>query len=210
MPERVPVRVRGLDPVLTSGISTLLRPRPEVLLVEGGEQPGNAVTVLVGDAVDRPTLAMMREIGGTGVLKTRILLVVADIDDNGLMSAIEAGAGGVVPRAEATPERLVTAVCQVAATGSSLSPRLVGRLVDQVTRLHHQVLAPRGMRFSGLSDRETDVLKLVAQGMEVREIAEKLSYSERTIKKAMHDVLNRFQLRNRAHAVAYALQEGLI
>jgi DNA-binding NarL/FixJ family response regulator len=211
MLERVPVHVRGLDPVLTSGISTLLRPRPEVVLTEGGgEQVANAVTVLVGDVVDQPTLAMMRELGGTGLLKARILLVVANIDDNGLLSAIEAGAGGVVPRAEATPERLVTAICQVATAGGSLSPRLVGRLLGQVTRLQHQVLAPRGMRFSGLSERETDVLKLVAQGMEVREIAEKLSYSERTIKKTMHDVLNRFQLRNRAHAIAYALQEGLI
>jgi DNA-binding NarL/FixJ family response regulator len=72
------------------------------------------------------------------------------------------------------------------------------------------VLAPRGLKLSGLSTRETDVLRLMAQGMEIREIAEKLSYSERTIKNSVHDVLNRFDLRNRAHAVAFALREGLI
>jgi DNA-binding NarL/FixJ family response regulator len=61
-----------------------------------------------------------------------------------------------------------------------------------------------------LTDRETEVLRLVAQGFEVKEIAEKLAHSERTIKRVTHDVLNRFQLRNRAHAIAFALEGGLI
>jgi DNA-binding NarL/FixJ family response regulator len=136
--------------------------------------------------------------------------VVAHLDDNALLSAIEAGVCGVVSRAEATPERLVTAVRQASTAGGVLSPRLVGRLLEQVSRLQNQVLAPRGLRLSGLSARETDVLKLMAQGMEIREVAEKLSYSERTIKNTVHDILNRFELRNRAHAVAFALREGLI
>jgi DNA-binding NarL/FixJ family response regulator len=54
------------------------------------------------------------------------------------------------------------------------------------------------------------VLGLVADGLDTREIATKLSYSERTVKNVLHDVTNRFQLRNRAHAVAYALREGLL
>jgi DNA-binding NarL/FixJ family response regulator len=63
---------------------------------------------------------------------------------------------------------------------------------------------------AGLSDREALVLKLVADGWDTAEIAVHLSYSQRTVKTILHDVVNRFQLRNRTHAVAYALRQGLI
>jgi DNA-binding NarL/FixJ family response regulator len=208
MSERIPVQVRGFDPILVSGIRAQLRPRPELVLVESAGEHASPVVIVVNDVVDEPSLSLVRECRGPGA--ARVLLVLATVDDNGLLAVVEAGACGVVARAEATPERLVTAVRQAAATGGVLSPRLVGRLIEQVSRLQNQVLAPRGLRLSGLSARETDVLRLMAQGLEIREIAEKLSYSERTIKNSVHDVLNRFDLRNRAHAVAFALREGLI
>jgi DNA-binding NarL/FixJ family response regulator len=210
MPERIPVHVRGFDPILVSGIRAQLRPRPEVSLTDSLDEGALPVVLIAGDIVDEQSLRLVRELRGQGVLKTRVLLVLSNVDDNGLLAAVEAGVCGVVARAEATPERLVTAVQQAASTGGVLSPRLVGRLIEQVSRLQNQVLTPRGMRFSGLSERETNVLKLMAQGLEVREIAEKLSYSERTIKNTVHDVLNRFDLRNRAHAIAFAMREGLI
>jgi DNA-binding NarL/FixJ family response regulator len=210
MPERIPVHVKGFDPILVSGIGAQLRPRPEVAVLDNADDTGAVVALVAADVVDEPSLRLVRELRSQGVLKAKVLLVLAHVDDNGLLAAIEAGACGVVARSEATPERLVTAVQQAANTGGVLSPRLVGRLLEQVSRLQNQVLTPRGMRLSGLSDRETNVLKLMAQGLEVREIAEKLSYSERTIKNTVHDVLNRFELRNRAHAVAFAMREGLI
>jgi DNA-binding NarL/FixJ family response regulator len=210
MAERIPVHVRGFDPILVSGISAQLRGRPEVALVEVAAEQTAPVMVVVGDVVDEQSLGLVRELRAAGAQKARVLLVLATVDDNALLAAVEAGVCGVVSRSEATPERLVTAVCQAAATGGVLSPRLVGRLLEQVSRLQNQVLAPRGMRLSGLSGRETDVLRLMSQGLEIREIAEKLSYSERTIKNTVHDVLNRFELRNRAHAVAFAMREGLI
>ena len=73
-----------------------------------------------------------------------------------------------------------------------------------------QVLAPRGLSFAGLNDRERDVLRLVAEGHDTAEIATLLSYSERTVKNVLHDLNTRLQLRNRSHAVAYAVREGLI
>ena len=76
--------------------------------------------------------------------------------------------------------------------------------------MQRQILAPRGLRFSGLSEREIEVLRLVAEGLDTGEIARRLSFSERTIKSVLHDVTTRLQLRNRAHAVAYAVREGLI
>jgi DNA-binding NarL/FixJ family response regulator len=54
------------------------------------------------------------------------------------------------------------------------------------------------------------VLRLVADGLDTHQIAEKLAYSERTIKNVLYGVMSRLQLRNRAHAVAYALREGYI
>jgi DNA-binding CsgD family transcriptional regulator len=72
------------------------------------------------------------------------------------------------------------------------------------------VLEPRGLHIAGFTDRETEVLRLLAAGLSTSEIARQLSYSQRTIKSIVHDVTNRFQLRNRSHAVAFAMREGLI
>jgi DNA-binding NarL/FixJ family response regulator len=101
-------------------------------------------------------------------------------------------------------------VGKVAAGEAAVPSDLLARLLDQVGRLQRQVLSPRGLRFSGLSEREIEVLRLLADGLDTGEIARRLSYSERTIKAVLHDVTVRFQLRSRAHAVAYAVREGLI
>ena len=91
-----------------------------------------------------------------------------------------------------------------------MPPDLLGRLLDQVGRLQRTVLDPRGITFTGLASREIEVLKLVAEGWDTAQIATRLSYSERTVKNVLHDVTTRLQLRNRSHAVAYAMREGLI
>ncbi|WP_156757441.1 response regulator transcription factor [Actinokineospora pegani] len=205
---RIPVHVTAIDPILRTGVDSQLRSRPELLLVAHPAQEPGVVSVVVSDVVDDAALALVRELRGQGV--RQVVMVLALIDDGALLAAIEAGACGIVPRAEATPERLVAAIGHAASMGGVLSPKLLGRLLDQVNRLQNQVLAPRGLRLTGLSDREASVLRLISQGMEVREIAHELSYSERTIKNTLHDVVNRFQLRNRVHAVAFALREGMI
>jgi DNA-binding NarL/FixJ family response regulator len=89
-------------------------------------------------------------------------------------------------------------------------PDLLGRLLDQVGTLQRGVLGPRGLTFNGLATREIEVLRLVADGCDTSEIADRLAYSERTVKNVLHDVTTRLQLRNRSHAVAYALRQGLI
>lgn len=210
MTGRIPVLVRGIDPISEAGVSAQLRPRPEVVIVSGPEIPAAsaAVAVVVAESVDEATLRLVRETRGHGV--QQVVLVVSRIEDKELMTAIGAGVCGVVRRCEATPEQLVSAVTHAHTRGGVLSPQLVGRLMDQVSRLQNQVLAPRGIELSGLSEREGDVLRLIALGMEIGEIAKKLSYSERTIKNTLHDVLCRFHLRNRAQAVAFAIREGMI
>jgi DNA-binding NarL/FixJ family response regulator len=140
----------------------------------------------------------------------RVVVVVTRVDDAGLLAAVEAGACGLVRRRDATSERLVSAVRAAVAGDGSLPPDLLGRLLDQVGRLQRQVLAPHGVTLSGLAEREIEVLRLVADGLDTNEIAQQMCYSERTVKNVIHDVTTRLQLKNRSHAVAYAMRQGLI
>jgi DNA-binding NarL/FixJ family response regulator len=105
---------------------------------------------------------------------------------------------------------LATAVCAAARGEGSVPGDLLGRLLAQIGRLQRQLLHPRGLTLNGMSAREIEILRLVAEGLDTAEIAAKLSYSERTVKNALHEVTTRLQLRNRSHAVAYALKQGLI
>jgi DNA-binding NarL/FixJ family response regulator len=206
MGERVAVFVHAADPISQAGIASQLRGRPELWVVDDVDIA--AVAVIVADDVDDDALRTIRAVQRNGC--PRVVLVVTRLDDTGLLAAAEAGACGMLRRAEAGPERLAAA-CQSAAAGDgTLPPDLLGRLLDGVGRLQRQVLTPRGLTFSGLTDREVSVLRLVADGYDTNEIASTLAYSERTIKNTIHDVTTRLNLRNRTHAVAYALREGLI
>jgi DNA-binding NarL/FixJ family response regulator len=91
-----------------------------------------------------------------------------------------------------------------------MPPTLLGSLLAQVERLHKDVLRPNGLTASGLAPREIDVLRLMAEGWDTAQIATKLSYSERTVKNVVYAVMNRLGLRNRPHAVAYAMRSGVI
>lgn len=206
MTGRVPVHVCALDPISEVGVATTLRPQPDVLLVD--EPESSAVTVVVADTVDEQTQALLRRVQGRGC--RRIVLVAASVDDAALLASIEIGVCALIGRAEATPERLAHVAVRAASGDGTLPPDMLGRLLAQVARLQRHVLAPRGLSVTGLSHREVKVLGLVAEGLDTREIATTLAYSERTVKNVLHDVTNRFQLRNRSHAVAYALREGLI
>ena len=105
-----------------------------------------------------------------------------------------AAASGLLRRSDATPERLADVLVRIATGDGEVPSDLLARLLDQVGRLQRQVLAPRGLVFSGLNDRETSVLRLVADGLDTAEIATQLAYSERTVKYVLHDVTTRLQL----------------
>jgi DNA-binding NarL/FixJ family response regulator len=206
--ERVPVLVHARDPISQAGIATQLRMRPEIRIVDDPQEEPADVAVLVGDEVDEDTIRVIKAVQRNGV--KGVVLIVTRVDDNGLLAAAEGGVSALVRRADATTETLVTAVKRVIVGEGSVPPDLLGRLLAQVGRLQRHVLAPRGLSFTGLSQREVEVLKLVAEGCGTGEIAKRLAYSERTIKNVIHDVTTRLNLRNRSHAVAYAMREGLI
>jgi DNA-binding NarL/FixJ family response regulator len=205
--ERTAVCVHADDPISQAGVASQLRQRPEVRILDAAEAEQAVVALVVSERVSERTLQLLRARQRCGA---RLVLVVSDVDDNELASAVEAGIAGLVRRRDATPDRLVTVIRAAAAGEGAVPADLLGRLLDQVGRLQRQVLWPSGMTFAGLADREIEVLRLVADGFDTAEIAAKLSYSQRTVKNVLHDITSRMHLRNRSHAVAYALRHGLI
>jgi DNA-binding NarL/FixJ family response regulator len=205
---RIPVYLHATDMISHAGLVSQLRPRPEVLLLDEVDLAQAQVALVVTDGVGEETLRVMRSLRSRGV--PQLVLVATQIDDSGLIDAVEAGVGGVIRRREASAERMVSVIAAAASGDGAVPPDLLGRLLNQVGQLQRGVLGPRGLTFSGLAEREIEVLRLVAEGLDTAEIAAKLAYSQRTIKNVLHDVTSRLQLRNRSHAVAYAMRNGLI
>ena len=177
-------------------------------MLEQSELDRAEVAVVVTETVDAAALRVLRAIQRGAAPRT--VLIAGTLDETGVVAAAEAGVSALVRRAEATPERLTAVILKVRDGEAEMPADLLARLLGQVGKLQRQILAPRGLRFSGLTEREIEVLRLVADGLDTGEIARRLSFSERTIKSVLHDVTTRLQLRNRAHAVAYAVREGLI
>jgi len=204
----IPVIVCAADPLSRAGIVSQLRRAQGFLVMPEEEAPDGAVALVVADELDATVTAQLRALRGHGV--SRVVLLVSRVDDKALLSAAEAGVTGVVRRSEATAGNLSAAIRSAAAGEGSLPPDLLGRLLRQVGQLQRQVLSPRGLTFSGLTERETAVLRLLAEGLDTAEVGRRLFYSERTVKNIIHDVTSRLDLRNRTHAVAYAIKQGLI
>lgn len=206
--ERVPVLLQGGDAISQAGLAATLRAQDEIRLVESDDAWPECVVVLTVDRIDDDARQRLRALQRRGF--RRIVLISSYVDDGDLMAVVEDGVSAVTRRSETTPELLVR-LAKAAARGDGVVPAdLLGRLLDRVSRLQRNVLEPKGLNLAGISERETAVLRLVADGFDTREIAERLCYSQRTVKTILYDITNRFQLRNRSHAVAYALREGLI
>lgn len=203
---RVPVAVSAPDPISREGAVSQLRRHPEIDLRE--ESGPGTVALLIEDALDEQALTRLRRIVRSE--GARAVLVVGAIRENELLDVVECGVGAIVWRHEATAHRLVQAVLAAARGDGDLPADLIGRLISQVGTLHRGAAGRPGAPSLGLAPREVDVLRLVAEGLDTGEIAGKLSYSERTVKNVMHGLTTRLHLRNRAHAVAYALREGYI
>jgi DNA-binding NarL/FixJ family response regulator len=208
MDRRVKVCVLAEDPISAAGISSQLRMRSEVEVVADEEHSQSDVAVVVSDEVDGRSVRTIRALQRGGV--TRVVMIVSRIDDVGLLTAVESGANALLRRSDAMPERVIGAVLAAAEGDGSVPPDLLGRLLDQMRHVQRDVLGPRGLSLSGFSDREVEVLRLLAEGNDTAEIAHELSYSERTVKNVIHDVTSRHRLKNRSHAVAFAVRQGLV
>ncbi len=205
---RISVYIYAHDPITRSGLVAQLRGRPEFEFVDAAAGNSPHVAVLAIDSADEQALEVLRGLRVQGC--EHMVLVVSSLSDDDLMAVVEAGVGSIVWRSRASASWLAQAVINAARGEAALPPEILARLLKQVTRLRRHVLQPRGLGFNGLSSREKDILKLAAEGLDTEEIARELSYSKRTVTSALHDVSVRYQLRNRTHAVAYAIREGFI
>ena len=132
-----------------------------------------------------------------------ILVLTSFAEDEKVYSAIKAGALGYRLK-DASPQELLTAIREVYRGEPSMDPAIAQKLMRELQRSSH--LPPTE---EPLTEREVDVLKLVAQGKPNQEIAETLVISERTARTHVSNILNKLHLANRTQAALYALREGL-
>lgn len=134
---------------------------------------------------------------------TRLVATVRDVTEQAIREMVDAGVSAVLPHRTLTADTLVTSLRAVVAGNVALPGDMLSRLLLYVTQTSQ--LGP-----AGLNPRERSVLRLLADGMDTRGIAEDLCFSERTVKNVVHDVLTKLNCRTRAQAVAVATREGVI
>lgn len=208
MTTRVSVVVYAEDPVLRAGVVHQLRPRPEVEVLTPQEESQAAVSLVVVDEVDDNAARLLRRLQRSTTTRTGV--VVGRIDREALQTTVECEVAAVIRRADASQDRLVHAVVALAKGEAVLPGDLLATLLNHVGKLQRNTLDPNGPTLSTLTPRETDMLRLISEGLGTAEIASRLSYSERTVKNILHGVTTRLHLRNRAHAVGYVMRHGLI
>lgn len=203
--DELKVYVYARDVLTESGLRAQLRAAADVWLEEC---PSRAdIAVVAWPELDDDLRGKVSQLRDAGC--HRVLLVVTAVNTTALPRIIESGASGLLRSQDASPERLAEAARATAGDGGFLPADLLGHLLRSAGRstMCRAVYVPATHR---LTDREEAVLKLLADGLDTHQIAEELHYSERTIKGVVHQVIRRFGLRNRSHAVAYALRHGLI
>ncbi|WP_432145488.1 response regulator transcription factor [Streptomyces sp. bgisy084] len=202
------VAVHSPDVVVHAGLVSSLKHDHRVQEVPPERIHEADAVVAAFDTVDATALDQLRTLSDRP--DTRFLLVAGRRWRADVSAAIDRGVRAVLWRDAFTPAAFVRTLLTVAEGGGSFPPTLQGALMEQVRWTHREVLAPRGLTASGVSPRELDVLRLLSEGRELSEIATKLCYSERTVKYILYGLMKRLRLRNRAHAVSYAIRAGLI
>lgn len=206
--EQVRVALQATDPLSHAGLASFLQARTEFTLLRGAQRADADVLVVAADRLTAEVVAALRR--AATEIAAPVVLVTNEITETELLTAVECRVVAILPRPAVTAERLVHSVLAAAGGGGVMPPNLVGELLKHIERLQRDVLTPYGLNASGLTPREIDVLRLMADGLDTNEIASRLCYSERTVKNVIYGVTHRLKLRNRSHAVAYALRSGMI
>ncbi|BCJ52691.1 helix-turn-helix transcriptional regulator [Actinoplanes sp. NBRC 14428] len=206
--EQVRVALQASDPLSQAGLASYLQSRPELTLLRSADRAEAKVLVVSCDRLTTDVVATLRR--SAAEIGAPVVLVTNEINESELLTAVECRVVAILPRPAVTADRLVHSVLAAAAGGGVMPPNLVGELLKHIERLQRDVLTPNGLNASRLTPREVDVLRLMADGLDTNEIAGELCYSERTVKNVIYGVTHRLKLRNRSHAVAYALRAGMI
>jgi DNA-binding NarL/FixJ family response regulator len=199
----VRVAVAAADPITGHGVVSCLGTRADVEVVPNSRPPTADVLVFAADPVTAEAMAALRAQARETALP--VVLLTTELAEADLVAAVECRVVAVLPRGATSVDALAGAVLTAGRGGGLLPPDLLGALLGQVRRLRAEAAAA-----GSLAPREVQVIQLLADGLDTAQIAEALSYSERTVKNVLYGVLNRLNLRNRPHAVAYAFRNGLI
>jgi two-component system, NarL family, response regulator NreC len=198
------------------GIRTLLSAEPDLEVV--GEA-GNAFDSVTVARQLRPDVVLL-DIGMTGMSsfeatrqirkerpETKIVFLSMYDDEDYLSEGMEIGASGYVLK-DSPADQLVTAIREVHRGGSYLSPRLLTRLVDGFRVQGHN--AVRQPRFGTLTKREREILKMLAEGKSVKEIATGFDLSVKTVEAHKFNLMRKLDIHNKAQLVQYAIQKKVI
>jgi len=139
--------------------------------------------------------------------ETRVVFLSMYDDDDYLSESLSIGANGYLLK-DSPAEQLVMAIREVHRGGSVLSPRLLARLVDDF-RVQGKTAA-REPRFGTLTNRERDILKLLAEGKSVKEIASGFDLSVKTVEAHKFNLMRKLDIHNKAQLVQYAIQKKII
>lgn len=203
---QVTVRPVARDSIILVGLTTILSEHPRIAPVHDPDQPVHAV-VFAAETLLPSVVQHLQEIAKQEI---PIVLIAGNLGEASLLTLIECGVVAFLDRKSMTNDELTEAVIGAAAGEGVMSRAALGRLMGLVRRMQSDVLAPMGINGAGLSPREVDVLRLIADGADTSEIARELAYSESTVKHVLYELTSRLKLRNRSHAVAFALRAGLI
>jgi DNA-binding NarL/FixJ family response regulator len=204
--------------IVREGFAALLATRPDLAVVGTASDGEEAVRIC---RAERPDVVLMdvRMPGLDGIEATRrltgddeahprvLILTTFDLDEY-VYDALAAGASGFLLK-DVTAEQLFEAVRVVADGEALLAPVVTRRLIAEFARLRPQ-LPTRPERLRDLTPRETEVLRLVAEGLSNAEIAERLVVTKETVKTHVSHILGKLDLRDRSQAVVLAYEAGLV
>ena len=212
-----PVRVLVVDDhqLIRLGLRLLLEGEPEIAVAgeaATGAEALQAVAALRPDIValdvrlpDQSGIEVCRAIKGRWP-QIKVLILTAYDDEDLILRAVEAGADGYVLKQLEGPG-LIQALRQLAQGGSALDPMTARALL---VRMRRQAKVERQEALRDLTERERQVLALLAQGHDNCRIAAELHLSEKTVRNYVTAILDKLGVANRAQAVAYVLQHGLL
>ena len=209
-----PIRVLIADDhaILRKGIRALLKTEPDIEVV--GETGDGLETVAQAKALSPDVILMdlvMPEMDGIEATRritadlpgVRILVLTSFAADDKVFPAIKAGALGYLLK-DSGPAELVQAIHQVHRGQPSLEPAIALKMLHEISHPPERPLTP-----DPLSEREMEVLRLLAQGKSNREIADQLVITELTVKTHVSNILSKLHVASRTQAALYALREGL-
>jgi NarL family two-component system response regulator LiaR len=211
MTEEISVLIVDDHAIVREGQRALIDTEPGMTLV--GEATNGAEAIKMARLLNPDVIFMdliMPGIGGIEAIEAikaenpqaRILVLTSFAEDEKVYMAIKTGALGYLLK-DASPDELLTAVRQVSRGEPAMNPTIAAKLMRELQR--DSVLPPTE---DPLTERELDILKLVAQGLSNREIAEIFVISERTVRTHVSNILSKLHLANRTQAALYALREG--